>query len=231
MIVYVSSDYSAKSVLADLQSKRTSKPNQANFLSCPAVRGGFRNVWMFSSDNDLTVKYNLDNAKEINGFDVDLHREPHLQETNIFNLCKASFFFSEEALTMKATAPYFHNVEYLKKGTFIGGVFDIGKWYRPVQSEIVTWQEEGVITFKANEPIFYVEFLTDEKITLVKYNHTPMLATLCSALVNSPFQDTRNMQGTLDTRYAAFEQSSYREAILEEIKASLVSEDSASPSV
>jgi hypothetical protein len=132
---------------------------------------------------------------------------------------------------MKITAPYFHFAKYQEKGTFIGGVFDIGRWYRPVEAEIITWEEKGVINFQGGEPMFYAEFLTDEKVTLIEYRHTELLEYLSNALINSPFQNLKNLQGTLDSRYEAFDRSDYKEAILEEIKANLVSEDEASPTV
>jgi hypothetical protein len=223
MIVYWSSDLDfGKNCLSDLQEKRTSNSNPANFLSCPAVRSSWQNVWMFGSDNDLVVEYDVDSAKELNSSPIDMSREPHLDGTNIFNLLRTSHFFSEEPLKIKITAPYFHNVKYQKYGTFIGGVFDIGRWYRSVNAEIITWAESGTIRFQGGDPMFYAEFLTEEKVTLVRYKHTDLLGYLSSALVNSPFQTPKNFQGTLDSRYEAFDRSDYRAAILEEIQANIL---------
>jgi hypothetical protein len=223
MIVYWSSDLDfGKNCLSDLQNKRTSNSNPANFLSCPAVRSSWQNVWMFGLDNDLVVEYDINTAKELNCSPVDMSREPHLEGTNIFNLLKVSYFFSEEPLRMKVTAPYFHNVKYQKHGTFIGGIFDIGRWYRAVHPEIMTWQESGTIKFQSGEPIFYAEFLTEEKVKIVRYQHTELLGYLSSALVNSPFQTPKNFQGSLNSRYEAFDRSDYRIAILNEIQDNLL---------
>jgi len=223
MIVYWSSDLDfGKNCLVDLQSKRTSNSNPANFLSCPAVRSSWQNVWMFGADNDSILEYDLDSAKELNSNPVIMTREPHLEGTNIFDLLKVSYFFSESPLRMKVTAPYFHDVKYQKYGTFIGGVFDIGRWYRPVNAEIITWDESGTVKFRGGDPMFYAEFLTAEKITLVRHRHTEMLEYLSQALVNSPFQTPKNFQGTLDSRYEAFDRSDYQAAILEEIQANLL---------
>ena len=231
MIVYVASDLDFQvNCFTDLQSKRKSNNGQVNFLACPAVRRSWQNVWMFGVNRDIIVNYDLDNVNAHNN-PVTVDRLPHLKDTNIFSLCMANYFFSESPLKIKVTAPYFHKAEYQKDGTFIGGIFDIGRWYRPIQTEIITWQESGTINFKKGEPIFYAEFLTDEKITLVKYKHSNVLSGLSMGLIGSPFQTPKNFEGTLDTRYEAFDRSSYREAILKEIKANLVSEDEASPSV
>jgi hypothetical protein len=218
-------------VLNNLQSKRTTNNNPANFLACPAVRDSWHNVFMFSLLDSASITYDINSISSTNEVVVNQEREPHLLETNIFKIDSPSYFFAESPLKIKVTAPYFHNVSYQSKGTFIGGVFDIGRWFRPIQSEIITWQEKGVIEFKEGEPLFYVEFLTDETISLQKFNLTPTIDFLASSLVNSPFQNKENLQGSLESRYQAFEQSDFRLGLLEEIKINLVSEDSASPSV
>ena len=221
MIVYWSSDLDfGINCLSDLQKKRTSN-NQVNFLTCPAVKNSWKNVWMFGAKKDLFVEYNLDNVV-VEGFKDAPNRKPHLKNTNIFNLRKSSIFFSEKSLKAKVTAPYFHNVAYQKEGTFIGGVYDIGRWARPINAEIITWGEVGAIKFNGGEPLFYVEFLTDEKIELVRFKHSPLISQLSASLINSPFQTPKNFQGSLDSRYEAFDRSNYRAAILEEIQANLL---------
>jgi hypothetical protein len=231
MIVYYSTDYKTSQVLKNLQNKRTANGNPANFLSCPAVRDCFHNVYAFSLPVSTVVNYDINLISSTNGLEVSQGRKPHLFDSNIFRIENSSYFFSEEPLKIKVTAPYFHKVSYQSEATFVGGVFDIGRWFRPIQSEIITWQEKGKISFKENEPLFYVEFLTDENVELKKFRLTPTIEFLSSALVNSPFQNKENMQGTLESRYEAFERSDFRLGLLEEIKANLVSEDSASPSV
>jgi hypothetical protein len=222
MIIYWSSNLDfGKNCLIDLQNKRTSNSNQTNFMSCPAVRSSWQNVWMFGADNDVTVEHSLDGVESSNNV-ITHDREPHIQGTDIFNLWKPSYFFSESPLKMKVTAPYFHDVKYQKYGTFIGGVFDIGRWYRPVHTEIITWKESGTVKFRGGDPLFYAEFLTEEKITLIRYRHTELLDYLSSGLINSPFQRRKNFQGSLDSRYKAFDRSNYRAAILEEIQANLL---------
>jgi hypothetical protein len=117
----------------------------------------------------------------------------------------------------------------MRQGTFVGGIYDIGKWFRSIEAEIITFKEKGKITFTKNEPLFYVKFSTEDSINLMRFSSTPTLLSLSNNLTISPFSD--KPQGSLESRYEAFERSNYREAILEEIKANLVSEDEASPGV
>jgi len=231
MRVFYSTDYKVEKVLSDLQERRTINNNPANFLACPAVRDGWHNVFMFSLLDFSSVVYDLNSIHATNNLIVSKNREPHLEGGNIFRIEGSSYFFAEAPLKMKVTAPYFHNVSYQSEGTFIGGVFDIGRWFRPIESEIITWKEQGVIEFKENEPLFYVEFLVEETVSLERFRLTPTIKFLAEGLINSPFQEKNNFQGSLESRYKAFEESDYRLGLLEEIKANLVSEDEASPSV
>lgn len=231
MIVYYATDYEVTKVYNNLQALRTSNENPANFLSCPAVRDGWHNVFMFSPKKTNEVTYVRDLVLRTEGFPVKQLRKPHLTNTNIFNLDSPSFLFCEYPLKIKVTAPYFHNVDYQKKGTFIGGVFDIGRWFRPIESEIITWEEKGEITFTQGQPLFYVEFLTDTPIVLKQFKANEIIQHLSSTLVNSPFQSLDNLQGSLESRYQAFENSEFREGLLNEIKDALVSKEEDTPAV
>jgi hypothetical protein len=223
MNIYWSSDLDfAKSCAMDLQEKRTSIKDQVNFMSCPAVRSSWQNVWMFGLNNDFVVEYDNEQVQDLSGHKIQRERHAHLKGTNIFNICREVSFFSKESVKVKITSPYFHKAQYQQWATFTGGVFDIGKWFRPIKTEIMTWEEKGSVLFVGGEPLFYAEFLTEEKISMVRYKKTPLLEELAHNLVNSPLSQPANFQGNLDSRYDAFERSEYRTLILEEIQANLL---------
>lgn len=224
MIVYYSSDFDMTKVYSDLQNKRTANENPANFLSCPAVRDSWHNVFMFAPKKTSQVTYVRDLVLRTEDLPISQGRKAHLTGTNIFNLDSPSYFFCEQSLMIKVTAPYFHNVDYQIKGTFIGGVFNIGRWFRPVQSEIITWDEQGEVTFTEGQPLFYVEFLSDLPVTLKQFVVNPTIEHLSSTLVNSPYQNLENLQGSLESRYKGFENSSFRKGLIDEIRDALVSE-------
>ena len=226
--IYYCSNLKVKKVYSNLQGLRATEA-KVNFLGCPAVRDFFNNTFSFNFTETFTVKYKKGFASISNNKDIYYGREPQLLKTNIFNLTLSTLMFAEESLRTQVSSPYFEKTSYMQDGTFIGGLFDIGKWLRSVEAEIITFKEKGKITFTENEPLFYVKFLTDEPINFVKFEATETLLALSHNLVISPF--SIKPQGSLESRYEAFERSNYREAILEEIKANLVSKDEASPSV
>lgn len=226
MITYCGTNLKVEKAYKHLQEKRTSSDNPANLLSCPAVRDSWHNVFMFSPKSSFTVKHVVDFVERSDKGQVTRERQPHLTDTNIFNIKESTYLFAEAPLKIKVTAPYFHKAEFQKEATFVGGKFDIGRWFRPIEAEIITWAKSGEVQFKQGEPLFYVEFLTDLPVEIKHFVVNPIIEHLSSGLVNSPFQNTDNLQGSLESRYQAFENSDYRKGLIEEIKAALVSDES-----
>lgn len=218
MIVYYSTPCSFTSVFKELQKQRIS--NEVNFLSCPAVQDAWKNTYVFREGKSSIINYSLDSIFRSEGLEVTKERKPHLKETNTFNLLLPSFFFAEESLRVKLTSPYFHKTSWLEKAAVVSGVFDIGKWFRPIQIELVTWSEEGTLRFEKEDPVFYLEFLTEEKLEFKQFRLSPLIEYLSLGLVNSSFRE--KPQGSLESRYQAFENSDYRRRLLEEIKAAVV---------
>jgi hypothetical protein len=226
--VYYSSALKVTKVYSHLQGLRSTEA-KVNFLGCPAVRDFFSNTYSFNLTEDFYVSYKKGFASASNNKEIYYKRAPQLIETNIFNLCFSTIMFAEKSLKVQVSSPYFEKSSYMRQGTFVGGIYDIGKWFRSIEAEIITFKEKGKITFTKNEPLFYVKFSTEDSINLMRFSSTPTLLSLSNNLTISPFSD--KPQGSLESRYEAFERSNYREAILEEIKANLVSEDEASPGV
>ena len=100
------------------------------------------------------------------------------------------------------------------------GTFDIGQWFRPYTFETQMWQQKGEFAIDADEPIFYVEFLTDKKINLKRFK---MNATLVSYQEHCSSSGKLWGLGTpLEKRYQRFKESKMRELILKEIKNNLI---------
>lgn len=222
MIVYCGTSLKVEKAYKQLQQKRTSNDNPANLLSCPAVRDSWHNVFTFSLESSFKVRHALDFLERNDNKVITRTRQPHLIDTNIFNINEPTYLFAETPLRAKITAPYFHKAEFQKQATFIGGKFDIGRWFRPIEAEIITWGKSGEVQFNKNEPLFYVEFLTELPVEIKHFKVNETIEILSSGLVNSPFQNNDNLQGSLESRYQAFENSDYRKGLIEEIKAAVI---------
>lgn len=234
MIIYWSSPLKLKNVYKDLTSKATDL-NLANITQCPGVKNGTKNLFMICSFKDESFKYKVGDpiVHGLNGSkDIKVNRFPHFKNSFIFDLGYNALFFSEEPLMMQATAPWFHSTSYQSgRGVTIGGKYDIGRWCRPLEMDILCWQEEGIIEFTKDEPLYYVQFETDKKIIFKEFKLSDQLINMTETLINDPRRAENKFFGGLEKRYAAFDNSDYRAEMIREIKANLVSEDSDSPSV
>lgn len=235
LIVYWSSDLDLNNVYKSLHKiKSQTRIQPANLLQCPAVQNGMDNLFMLSLIKDESYEWDVeaDVTKGLNGIpDIPRTRYQHFENSDIFYLPYESTFFCEESIQMQATAPWFHKSTFQEKGTTVGGIYNIGKWYRPIIMDVCVWGNQGTIHFKAGEPLYYIKFLTDRPVQMVRYNNTPALDLFTTTLINDPKRTENKRFGTLEKRYEIFEKSEIRQAIIDEIKANLVSEDSATPSV
>lgn len=225
LIIYWSSPLLLKNVYKDLVNKSVNRDTQVNITSCPAVKAGTKNLFMMCTFQDEQFKYDVNDSvvRGLNGTrDILIERKPHFEKSIIFDLGWEIYFFSEESVLMKATAPWFHKASFQANGVTIGGEYDIGKWFRPLQLDVICWNEKGTIEFKAGEPLYYIQINTDRPIILKQFNLTLELHLLASNLVFDPARRNDKLFGGLEKRYKLFENSQYRQEIIKEIKANLL---------
>jgi hypothetical protein len=203
--------------------KKQSSPGikSDSFLTCPAVSDKFKKVYVLKNTLDST--FNFDQSQNITSLNKDSSyvnlysiRKPTLKNTNSLVYKMQWIFFADEPLVADFTAPYFHQPKYLNYGSVIPGKMDIGKWFRPYNTEIVTWEDNGFIEFKENEPLAYVSFNTDKHINLIRFNMNENLMKYAESCMNSPSTYGRNI--SLSKRYERFKNSKMNEMILKEIK-------------
>jgi hypothetical protein len=84
------------------------------------------------------------------------------------------------------------------------------------------WGNSGELIIKEDEPIFYVEFLTNKKIKLVRFKYTKKLMTYAQHCVDAPPIFGNNLP--LVKRYKKFKESRMRDLVLKEIKENIIGE-------
>jgi hypothetical protein len=192
-----------------------------SFLTCPSVSDKFKKTYILK--NTLTSTFNFDENQNITSMNkdsayVNLYtiRKSTLKNTNSLVYKMQWIFFSEESIVADFSAPYFHEPKYLNYGSIIPGKLDIGKWFRPYNAEIITWQKDGLISFQENEPLAYVSFNTDKNINLIRFNMNPVLMKYAESCMNAPSNYGNHLP--LIKRYERFKNSRMNEMILKEIK-------------
>jgi hypothetical protein len=218
-----------KTLFSDLLTNKNKTKDTSSYLVCPAVASKFKKTLVFKNSVNASYEYGSNNGsyyivpKTKEYIHAECMRDAIINKQPTFLFSLNYLFFSEEPLKMSATAPYFHKPEYTKNGSVIPGVFDIGQWFRPYNFEVQMWEESGEFSIKDGEPLFYIEFETDRKINLKRFNLTEKIKRMSEANVSSinlfgPFQP-------LSEKYKKFKEVGYREKILTEIKNNLIEED------
>jgi hypothetical protein len=199
---------------------------------CPAARFFYHNVFSINSviedkfDFPQGLLQDLYNTDEIH-VRLPVHSNVMIQKTRqnemtdhvnlTYNL--AWFFFSEEELTMKFSAPYFPASSPMKNARLASGSFDIGRWLRPVNLEYYVPIDAPGFSVEEDQPLAFVEFDTDRPIVLQRFNMDQRLANITTEIVES---DRYSFLRNLQDRYNLFTKTRMRDVILSEIKKNLV---------
>lgn len=223
--IYWCGDFDIEEVSPMLREQATDY-HDAHILDCPGVRAGLKNVYAviakktseYVFDKETLSVEHSDGRKD----DKLTYRVPYFENSFFFSTGDEFMFFAEEPMLMKATAPWFKTPKYLGTGTTISGQYDIGKWARPLQIDVICWQEKGTIKFESGDPLYYVQFETDKKIIFKKFRYTPVINGFITNLVFDPRRTQNKRFGTLEKRYDVFHKSDYYYGLLDEIKINLL---------
>ena len=96
-------------------------------------------------------------------------------------LAPKMYFFAEKPLVMQLKSANYHANEFTKNITLIEGSYDIGRHFRKVEAAF--FMDGRKITIERGEPLYYLKFLTEEKINF------------------SPFQFSKNLKDLIEPRF------------------------------
>jgi hypothetical protein len=210
----------------DLAKLRQPNAGTKTFLSCPSSSKEFRNSFVFKNELDSHYAYDFTDDKQDlfpvsqTYLNAEVRRNPTISTGPLININLYYIFFAEESLTASFTPPMMHEPNYTKYGTVIPGKFDIGQWFRPYPLEMQMWHDKGELILKEDEPLFYVNFETDQKINLKRFKYNATLHSYADHCSNTA--KVWGMGVPLEKRYQRFKQSKMREMVLKEIKQNLL---------
>lgn len=215
---------SPKSLYDSWFDKYTPQRRPDVYFNCPAVSRKMKRTFVFNNIVDTKTKFREDGTIEYERPDRfqmlnELIHQPTIDNHRLINIQYSLLVFCEESVVGSMESPFFHKTEMSKYGAIVPGEFDIGKWYRPLNAEIQLWEDCDELHVAADEPIFYLEFLTDRPIILQRYQVTKRLSTIASSLIHvNPLKRF----ASLAEKYDIFKQSQLRSQILKEIRNNLV---------
>jgi len=200
-----------------------------SFIKCPAFKNLSKNLYAWNWPIDSSYSYTA-HSTDVNQIEITPLTEsfiscypPRDQTMSVGPSVEFSYrlhMFAEEPLEIMLTSPYLQQVEYLKYGFLTSGQFDIGQWFRTLNVEIQLSANRGELHIKKDEPIFYVNFLTDRKINLQRFELTAELDTYSRKCINA--KHIFGYKLPLNESYAIFNKSRTRDIVLKKIKENLI---------
>jgi len=215
-------------VFADLLKYKT-KNNENKVFECPAFSDKYKKMLTFKMPMDSTYEYDFSDGKTFlegkgdHYINLSRKRDDMFVYGPNFMLSFGILLFAEESLTVGWLPPYFHKPQYTKTCTLVPGQFDVGQWFRPLSFEIQTWENKGVLEFKQDEPLMYIDFQTDRKIELRRFVVSERLDKYMNSSIDSTKLFGRGQ--TLYSRYMMFRNTGMRDNVLTEIKKNLIEEE------
>lgn len=208
------------------------KPEESkndSFIKCPAFRNLTKNMYSWPWPFDSSYSYQAAST-DVGQIEINPLSEsfiscypPRNQSMEVGPSIEFSYrlhMFAEEPVEVMLTSPYLQQVEYMKYGFLTSGQFDIGKWFRTLNVEIQLYGNTGEIHFKKDEPIFYVNFLTDRKIIFKRFELTKEIDTYSKKCIGA--KSLFGYRLPLVDSYNIFNKSRTKDILLKKIKENLI---------
>lgn len=199
---------------------------------CPAVKEELHNVFVFKAtmDDEFDIPdhcYEREPTPDENPrIQVDsiagmYHERPSSFPDHIDVIYNMSWlFFASEPVIARMTAPYFPAVSPLEGGRLAPGQFDIGRWYRSWNLDYHIPKTTRRFSVKENDPLFFMEVMTDKKVEFKRYMFNENLLALTREVSNTP--NVYGRHKTLEERYERAARSQISEMVMTEIKKNLI---------
>lgn len=225
MIVYYGSINSffpiqpPRSLLQDI-SKNNKAVIESRILKCPAITNFYKNIFAIYPTYDYNFKYK-DKAIRSSLYDQEFFDKVvnlrNVENGLISYNDPTIVFFSESSSSVVETMPPFLHMSK-NKCQYILGSYDVGKHLRPLEIPLILKEDEEY-SFDTNTPVYYVKFITQEKITFKRFNFTDELKEMVDGLLRIRNFSTKTH--SLEFFYELVERYNYKKKYLKIIKQNL----------
>jgi hypothetical protein len=188
---------------------------------CPAFRLENRNVFGLKSlySYNFSIDGNTIGSSLYDQEFYDWHVCVRNFNKHFFTFSQEFVFFTDSpSLNMTGgILPYFENNNITDRCTVIPGVFDIGKWYRPIEFAFFLKPQYNEFKIEHGEIFQYIKFHTDKKINFIQFKENDALKSYLKDAMHSRI-NKKNVF-SLDFYYKKF---NLKKLILKEIKGNVL---------
>jgi hypothetical protein len=128
-------------------------------------------------------------------------------------------FFAEESVKIQQLPPFMHNTADREGGWMTSGSFDISQWFRAINLTYILWEGQDAIKVNKGDPAVYLQFLSDKKVNLKRFELTPELYSIAKEVVAFKMLSPHE---SLNKLYDRFIGSGRKEKVLSIIKQNLL---------
>lgn len=207
---------------------------RSNFFNCPATRSFYKNLFVLKSNIYDICKWPEGYLKSLldSEFNGGLLKKfgnkrefSHARKSALKGYIDLSYgisfvTFATEPLIAQFTAPFAPPFSPIKGAIFTNGEFDVGQWFRPAALQFFVPEDATQFLLKKDDPLVYINFLTDKKVVFKKFKPTEKARDLANQFMNSPERHGPNK--SLEERYAILEKEGMRQKVLEEIEKNII---------
>ncbi len=190
------------------------------WMKCPAFLNESRNTFVVKNPVDFSFSYGDGSVNQTAGIpNIIRVRKDSPEQSMTLAYDMKYIFFSEDDISITQMPAFMHKNTFNQLGALIPGSFNINKWFRPIDIAIQAWDEHGGATLNAGDPLYYIKFNTDEKISLKRFSMSDELNRLVHGIVqHKQFEPKLPL---LDL-YSRFIRSGMQSKVLKEIKRNIV---------
>jgi hypothetical protein len=163
---------------------------------CPAITGYFKNTWLITSPVDITFQYK-DNVLRTNSPYIKARTE---RDTNMLTMPLNYLFVCDESVLIESLPAFMHRTPAQTDLALIPGTVDIGQWTRTLDytAQILT---DKIITIRAGDPLWYIRFVTDQRVELNEITDASKQDELTKLVVKSTNYKVTNPGNSLQALY------------------------------
>ena len=202
-----------------LKDKVNPEIRESDFLRCPAFAKQQKNLYALKFS--FSYELRMENG-ELKSDKYDQRFFDDFVSVRDHDNCMISFpmsyvFIAETPVDMEYTSAYNVSNGFVDNSIVIPGSFDIGKWYRPLDLAFLMKDKEKGVSFNENDVYAFVNFHTNKKVNLVRFDTTPQIIELFNSILLSKFAKSKEVNA-LSWFYNLLEKSQYKNKILKLVK-------------
>ena len=202
-----------------LKDKCNPEIRESNFLRCPAFAKQQKNLYAlrFSFSYELHIEKNEIRSDEYDQRFFDEFVSIRDLDNAMLSLPMSYVFIAETPVDMEYTSAYNVSNGFVDNTIIVPGSFDVGKWYRPLDLTFIIKDKNKKVTFNEDDAYAFVNFRTNKKVNLVRFDTTPQIIELFNSILLSKFAKSKEIN-SLNWFYNLLEQSKYKNKILKLVK-------------